>query len=105
MGPTKGCPLVVAGKYHQRLSGLLKKRKSNSVLLISPCHSIHTFGMKEPIDVAFFDSAGLVLKVASVPPGKVVKCRGAEGVLERFVPSDGRARHWFEVGDELKLAL
>ncbi len=42
-------------------------------LLISPCASLHTFGMRFPLDAAFLDRGGRVLKVAlSVPPGRLV---------------------------------
>jgi hypothetical protein len=53
------------------------------VLLIPRCRSVHTFGMRFSIDVAFLDADGRVLRVArDVPPRRVVSCRGAAGVLE-----------------------
>lgn len=41
-------------------------------LLIVPCNSIHTFGMRFAVDVAFLDREGRVLKLAhGVPPGRL----------------------------------
>ena len=54
--------LVVATRFWDRVSGFLVKRPSKCVLLISPCKSIHTFGMRENLDVAFIDREGLVVR-------------------------------------------
>ena len=51
------------------------------------CRSVHTFGMRASIDVAFVDRGGALLAVhRDVPPGRIVSHREAWGVLER-VPS------------------
>ena len=45
-----------------RLKGLLGRNElpSDEALVISPCNSIHTFGMKFPIDVVFLDKNNTV---------------------------------------------
>ena len=70
--------LCFAAKFRDRLMGLFSRRSSDEILLIAPCHSVHTFGMGYAIDVAFV---------------------GREGrVLERVVG-------WFEKGDEIELCV
>jgi uncharacterized membrane protein (UPF0127 family) len=66
-----------------------------------PCKSIHTFGMKEALDVAFIDRQGRVLQVArDLPPGRLLACGAATGALERRASSDDE---WFKIGDSIKL--
>ena len=93
--------LVIATRLRDRLTGFLVKRPCDCVLLISPCNSIHTFGMKFALDVAFFDSQGRVLLTKrQLPPGKVLFCKGAQGVLEK--PSCAGAC-WYHKGEEVKV--
>jgi uncharacterized protein len=75
----------IARTRRQRLFGLaLAPRPSEpSALLIPRCRSVHTFGMRYPLDVAFLDAEGRVLSVRSaVPPGRVVTHPDAAAVLE-----------------------
>jgi uncharacterized membrane protein (UPF0127 family) len=82
-----GCPCVfVAGTFRARLLGLawVTDLPDDCGLLIPGCNSIHTFGMRFALDVAFLGSDGAVLReVKGVPPRRVVRCRGASAVLER----------------------
>jgi uncharacterized membrane protein (UPF0127 family) len=82
-----GCPRVfVAGTSRARLVGLagLPDLPGDCGLLIPRCSSVHTFGMRFAIDIAFLDGDGAVLReVKAVPPRRVVRCRGASAVLER----------------------
>src|SRR3954454_24245606 len=53
-------------------------------LLIPDCRSVHTFGMRFPIDITFLDERGRALRVVrAVGPRRVLSCRGAFAVLER----------------------
>jgi uncharacterized protein len=57
----------------ERAQGWLKREQvePGEGLLIVPCNSIHTFGMRFAIDVAFLDRRGRVLKLAAqVAPGR-----------------------------------
>ena len=75
-----------AKSFMARLRGLMYKKDlpSGEALLIKPCDSIHTFGMRFAIDVLFIDSAGTILRaVHSLKPGKVIgPVRKAIAVLE-----------------------
>jgi uncharacterized membrane protein (UPF0127 family) len=57
----------LANTYWTRLKGLLGKSAAEFTigkgLWISPCQGIHTIGMSFPIDAAYLDSAGRVLRV------------------------------------------
>ena len=50
----------VASTFAQRARGLLGTQPRPELLMIAPCHSIHTFGMRYPIHIAFFDECGNV---------------------------------------------
>jgi len=41
------------------------------VLVLEPCRQVHTIGMRFPIDVAFCDRAGVVLRVVTMRPGRL----------------------------------
>ena len=53
-------------------------------LRIVPCRSVHTLGMRYPIDVAFLDARGVVVGILEgFPPNRVGRVfRGARGALE-----------------------
>lgn len=79
----------LASTFLRRLRGLIARPKGwladDEVLAITPCNCIHTFGMRHSLDVAFLDDAGRVLRVQEgVAPGRIVKCKGASAVLERY---------------------
>jgi len=69
-------------------------------LLIAPCASIHTFGMRYAIDVVFLDRQARVLRVCpDVRAGRMRIARGARGVLE--LRAGTAARHGLEAGVRL----
>jgi uncharacterized membrane protein (UPF0127 family) len=75
----------VADNFVTRGLGLLVGRPLTveEGLLIAPCSSIHTFGMRYAIDVVFVDRKAQVLRVyPDVRAGRVRIARGARGVLE-----------------------
>lgn len=66
----------VARGVRQRTRGLLLARDSSDVtgaLVLRPCRQIHTIGMRFPIDVAFCDRDGVVLRTLTVPPWRVTR--------------------------------
>lgn len=100
--------VVFALSLFERARGLLGRGPSwlgeGGLLVFVPCKSIHTFGMRKPIDVAFADGRGRVLRaVHGMPPCRVAGCRGARIVIERF--SSPARGSWFEVGDELGITV
>ena len=73
-----------------RLLGLagLREELAGAGLLLPRCRSIHTLGMRFPIDVAFLGQDGCPVSVSRrVSPGRFVSDRRAVAVLE--VPSRG----------------
>lgn len=97
--------VTIADNFFTRLKGLLgtKELPKGNALLITPCNSVHTFGMRYAIDVFFVSKNGEILKiVASMPPGKLAWCRQSAFVLELW---DGAAAaHHINVGDRVQLS-
>src|SRR3954447_23767640 len=84
-----------AATFRARLMGLALVRHSQlpagHALLLEPCSSLHTFGMRFPIDVAFADADGTVLRVIrGVPPRRVRRCPKACVALEAHAGELGR---------------
>ena len=74
-----------ARSLRARLLGLalLAELPSGHALLIPDCRSVHTFGMRFEIDVAFLDDRGRAIRVdRGVRPRRVLNCRAAFTVLE-----------------------
>lgn len=75
-----------ADRFLPRLVGLLGRRAlaEGEGLLLVPCSSIHTLGMRFPIDVLFLGPEGNVLRALhGVPPWRVpAPVPGARMVLE-----------------------
>ena len=59
--------LEVAGSRRARSRGLLGRDGVDGALLLRPCRSVHTVGMRFPIDVAFCDDELQVLRVVTMP--------------------------------------
>lgn len=82
-----GVEFPVAEGVPARLMGLafIDPEAAGPGLLIPRCRSIHTFGMRFPIDVVFLDRRdGPVAVRHRVRPGRVVGERRATAVLESF---------------------
>jgi uncharacterized protein len=78
----------VAKDFRTRLLGLSHRDRSEAGpgLLIPRCSSVHTFGMRFPLDIYFLDADGRVISMRrAVPPRRVVWQRGAAAILE--IPS------------------
>jgi len=89
----------------ERMTGLLKNDVCihGEILVLLSCRSIHTFGMKEDIDVAFIDTFGCVVKtVRSLPPRQLYSCGLARVALERRSRVD---IPWFESGDIVRFIV
>jgi len=106
---TKGNILVehleVADTPRARRRGLLGRAsfRPGEGLLLTPCRSIHTIGMKFPIDVVFLDKGMTVVGLAkNLRPGVMHKtCLRARATLE--LPAGTIEARRLEVGDRLKV--
>jgi uncharacterized membrane protein (UPF0127 family) len=78
--------LVMCDTILKRAVGMLTTRKPNKdeAFYIKPCNSIHSFFMAYPIDVAFIDINGNVLKQEHLKQNRVCSCKKAFGVIEGF---------------------
>ncbi|MFE7598186.1 DUF192 domain-containing protein [Streptomyces sp. NPDC057494] len=76
-------PLEVAASYRARRRGLLGRDGIAGALLIVRTNSVHTFGMRFPIDVAYLDGSFTVRSVVTMRPGRLgmIRPRGRH-VLE-----------------------
>ncbi len=93
----------------ERARGLLARPplKTGEALLIEPCSGIHTWAMAHPIDAAFLDRRGRVLKVAEhLPPWRFSRCPGARAVVElaagemtRLGLAKGMEVEWREIAE------
>lgn len=88
-------------RWEGRMRGLLGTRAGEApCLVLAPCRSIHTVGMRYSLDVAFAGQDGLALRVCrGLPPGRVASCRGAAWVLER----PHQEGPWLEAGQPVPL--
>jgi trehalose synthase len=80
-----GRRVAVASSFHSRLLGLahLDRDEVGPGLLIPACSSVHTFGMRFPLDLVFLDRDGRPLSIRrEVPPRRVAWDRRARAVLE-----------------------
>jgi len=75
-----------AGTFLSRLVGLLGTAAiaEGEGMWIVPCRSVHTLGMRYPIDVAFLDARGVVVGIQEgLPPNRFGRFfREARGALE-----------------------
>ena len=91
-----------ADSLRQRTLGLLGKADYDGALLLEKTRSIHTMGMKFPIDVAFCDDDLRVLRIVTVPRHRITRPElRASCAIETEA---GRFGHWeIHVGDQLEI--
>ncbi|HVM08966.1 MAG TPA: DUF192 domain-containing protein [Acidimicrobiales bacterium] len=92
----------VADTFAARLRGLLGRDGIDGALLITPAKSVHTFGMRFPIDVAFVDETMTVIATCTLPPHRLSRTRWrARCVVEAEA---GAFERWgLQVGDSLEV--
>ncbi len=77
--------LRVAVTRRERRRGLagLAEPPADTALLLRPCRSVHTFGMRFALDLLWLDAGGRVVRQdRGVPPRRVRTCRAARAVVE-----------------------
>jgi uncharacterized membrane protein (UPF0127 family) len=76
-------PAELAGSFRRRARGLLGRDGIAGGLLIRQAVSIHTLGMRFPIDVAFCDKNLVVSEIVTMVPNRLGRPRfGSRAVLE-----------------------
>lgn len=91
----------VVGTFLGRLVGVLGGWPGGGDgILLTPCRAVHTFFLREPLDVAFLAADGTVLRlVEAMPPWRVARCAGAWATLE--LPPSSLRRAGVRPGDRL----
>lgn len=94
--------LAIASSRRDRRRGLLGRDGFDGALLIERARSVHSFGMRFPLDVAFVDDDCRVVRTLRLAPNRItMPVLGARHVIETEA---GRFAHWgLVVGDELEI--
>jgi uncharacterized membrane protein (UPF0127 family) len=65
--------LEVAESRRDRMRGLLGRDGIDGALLLRPGKSVHSFGMRFPLDVAFCDKQLVVRRMVALRPNRVTR--------------------------------
>lgn len=91
-----------AETFVERLRGLLGHRSldADEGLWITPCGSVHTFGMRFPIDVVFVGRDGRIVRIVDrLVAGRVAFARSTASVVE--LAAGAAHRLGLEAGQQL----
>ena len=92
----------VATSFNDRFAGLLGRDGIDGAMLLKPARSVHSLGMRFPIDVAFCDRELVVLDTLCLRPNRVTRPRiRAHCVIEAEAGAFERWR--LRPGDQLEL--
>jgi len=101
--------LSLAATHWSRFRGLMGTSSANFGsgigLWIVPCHGVHTFAMNFPIDVAYLDSAKVVVHLEhNLKPWRIARVsRKTASVLE--LPARTLAATGTQIGDAIVITL
>lgn len=91
--------IITAKTYMQKLTGLMGKKNINYGLFFPGVSSIHTFFMKESIDVIGLNDAMIVTSIyENVRPNKILILKNASHTLE--LPKGESKR--YHIGQKVK---
>lgn len=91
--------IITAKTYMQKLIGLMGKKNINYGMFFPGVSSIHTFFMKESIDVIGLNDAMIVTSIyENVKPNKILILKNANHTLE--LPK-GESKH-YHIGQKVK---
>jgi uncharacterized membrane protein (UPF0127 family) len=77
--------IEMADTRESRRKGLLGRDRldASAALILRPCFSVHTVGMRFPIDVLFVDRDGVIVRVVrNLVPWRIAAAWGAHAVVE-----------------------
>lgn len=71
---------IIEAKYpHQRLKGLMFKKNINYGMLFKKCNAIHTYFMKENIDIVGLDENNEVIyKYENLEPNRIITIKNKQ---------------------------
>lgn len=91
--------IITAKTYMQKLTGLMGKKNINYGMFFPNVSSIHTFFMKESIDVIGLNSAMVITSIhENIKPNKILILKNAKHTLE--LPK-GESKH-YHIGQKVK---
>jgi uncharacterized membrane protein (UPF0127 family) len=91
-----------ADSLRLRSRGLLGRESYDGALLLERTRSVHTVGMRFPIDVAFCDKDLRIVRIVTLPARRVT--RPAWRARCAIEVEAGRFAHWnVKVGDQLEI--
>lgn len=67
--------LEIADTWQSRIRGVLGRDELDGALLLTPAHSVHTLGLRFPLDVAYCDGDMQVLDVVTMSPNRLGRPR------------------------------
>lgn len=92
----------VADSWRSRLQGVLGRNTIDGVLMLRPARSVHTFGVKFVLDVAYCDGEMRVLDVVTMVPNRMGMPRLRSRVV--FEAPKGSFERWgICAGDQLEV--
>lgn len=94
----------IASSGASRRRGLLSRDGVEGALVIERCRWVHTMGMRFPIDVAFLDADGIVVKIVTMRRHRLgMPVRRAHCAIEAEA---GAFDRWgLKLGDEIEIRL
>lgn len=94
--------LEVADTWSARLKGVIGRESLDGALLIRPACSVHTLGVRFPLDVAYCDGEMLVVDIVTMAPNRLGMLRPrSRAVVE--APKGSFERWELRVGDQLEI--
>jgi uncharacterized protein len=94
----------IAQRARERTHGLLGRDAGSmtGALVLRPCRQIHTLGMRFPIDVAFCDQEGVVLRTVTVSPWRVTRVVWRSGFVVEAAAGSFERWH-LQAGDTIEV--
>lgn len=94
--------LEVADTFGERARGLLGRDRLDGAILLRPTRSVHSLGMRFPIDVAFCDAGMVVVRIIVLKPERLARpCLRSRCVVEAEAGAFSRWR--LAIGDRLEV--